>query len=305
MTDPKTRPAPRPAFPANSGLLEPRLGRALVRIGLAGLILAVVASAIAWLLVDGSIDSLEDSLEVTDESVVAVAETIDVLEDALGDAGDGLTSLSTATEDSQQALAVTAQTLEAADTVLAESVPEGIEAIRGPLPGLITSSELLSGVLSGLSFLGLDYQPDPAPEDSLRAIDTALAELADRLRDPDTRLTGVASEISGVAGEFEDIDARVSDLAASVERAEVVLASYEAATERAASLVDQTKSDLAGRRILARTLVIVLGVIVVAGQAVPILLGRAIAEAGRRPDYTLDVSSRDVSARGVAGSPPP
>ena len=59
------------------------LGPSISRLGMVGLIGAIVITLLAWLFTEDLFDRLGDSLEVTGEALVSVGSTLDVADDAL------------------------------------------------------------------------------------------------------------------------------------------------------------------------------------------------------------------------------
>lgn len=245
-----------------------------MRLGVVGAVAALLATLAGWVLVDGVVASLRDSLTLTDEAIVAIGDTIDVAEEALVATGGGLEAVRAAVADVGTAVDTTGSVLADADVVLGTTVPAGIDAIRRPLPGLIRSSEGLSSVLNGLSVFGVDFRPDPPPAVSLRSIDEELAELADRLRSPTASLGRVGDELGTVTDDLDAIVARLDELSGAVGRGEQVLRDYDLTTGRAAELVVAATHDLERRRTLARLLVVLVGAVVIGSQIALIVLGR-------------------------------
>lgn len=245
----------------------------LVGLGVVGIALSLAAAIVSWALVDGAIDSFADTLVVTEEALTITADTIDVASDAVGVAGQGLESMRTVTTEVTAALASMDEVLSEADVILAESVPDGIDAARAPMPALITTFRGITDVLSALSILGVDFAPDPPPHESLRAIDEELAALADRLRDPSVRLARVGQDLQGVMRELGGVDESLAEMTRSLDSARLLLESYEGTTERATELVADADRDLATRRTLARALVVLLTAVLITVSSVPIVLG--------------------------------
>jgi hypothetical protein len=255
--------------------IERGTGRVLVVLGVVGLVLALITTLVAWLLVDQVFDSLEESLILTDEALVAVADTVGVAEDVLSATATGLESVSVVIGDVEEGLAATERVLGEADTMLGETVPAAIDAIRLPLPALITSTDVITRVLNGLPFVGDSVVPEPPPADSLRTIDEELADLARQLRDPSVRLAVVGGQFADVRQELGRTGETLDFLVQTVETAEVVLAGYETAASSASRIVDDEISDLGARRLLAVVLAGLFAAVVAIGNAGLIVAGHS------------------------------
>jgi len=255
-------------------------GRLLLAVGVVGLVLSLVASIAGWLLVDAAVDSVSDTLSLTDDALVSLGDTIDVAAEALEASSSGMEALQLAVADLDTALDTTADVLVEFDSILAETVPEGIDALQGPLGTLATTTGVLTDVLSGLSLFGIDFRPDTAPDESITDIRTQLTELSTQLRRPEARLSRVAEDLNNVAKDLATVETQLAELVGSVTDAGNILDDYQATTDEALQLVGAAQADLDQRRLLARVLVVVVAALFVVGQTVPILLGRRMIARG-------------------------
>lgn len=269
-------------------------GRLLVGVGVAGLVLSVVAAVAGWYLVDGAVDSIDDSLALTDEALVALSDTIEVAGQALGSTAGGLAAVENATRDLDTALATTADVLGELDLVLAEVVPSGVDSIRRPIGTLALTTRLITDVLGGLALFGVDFNPENGLEDSVAEIDDELAALAAQLRNPDARLARVGDDFAAISDDLAALQRELTILAGSIDGANALLTDYEVTTERATILVDTSRAELASRRTLARSLVILLAALIALGQIAPIAVGRRWMSETHRPDVST-VDSKGIS----------
>lgn len=248
-------------------------GRALIAIGVVGIIATLVAVFFGLRLVDRTGDTLTRSLSLTADAVETIEETIAVSADSIELAGDGLETLTDSVAGAQQSFVNAGQLLDDTADALATDVPDSIEAIRATMPALIRSAELLDGALGALSFVGVDYAPETPPADSLRNVETGLTEVADRLRAGAGQLDTVGDNFSGLSADAVTLTSTLEDLTTNLERADAVLDGYAATAEETAALVAQAAADLEQQRSEGRFIVLLLGVVLGLGQVVPILLG--------------------------------
>lgn len=250
--------------------------RTLQAIGIAGIALSVVAGVIAWILVNGVFGSVADSLEVTDDALTAADESIEAASAALDSATGSLAAVESASGRLDDALADTASVLNQADVVLAETVPANIDSIRRSFPGMIRAAQVLGDVLEGLSVIGVQFNPEPPIDQSLREIDRRLGELASTLREPDTRLSSVAADFDEIGEDIEVLRGRLGDLVSSLERSENVLSSYEKNTGNASAVVARARENLDGQRTLAGVLVLIGTAVLILTHISALLLGRKL-----------------------------
>ena len=255
-------------------------GRLLFAIGITGLVLSLVAGVAGWVLVDAAVDSISDTLALSDDALVSLADTIDVASDVLEATGGGLEAVQLAMADLDIALGTTAEVLTEFDTILAETVPAGIDALQGPLGTLATTTGVIADVLSGLAFFGIDFQPDTAPDESIADIRAELTELSAQLRRPEARLGRVADDLNAVTSNLVTVETQLAELVGSVGEADTILSDYQSTTNQALELIAAAQADLDQRRILARMLVLLVAALFIVGQAVPIVLGRRMMADG-------------------------
>ena len=251
-----------------------RTGRRVFALGLIGLLLSVAVGVAGWALVDGAVDSIDATLEITDEALSATSDTIEVANETITVTADGIAAIRTVTVEVRDALAATADVMSDADTVLASSVPDSLDAVRVPLPALASTMEAITEIFDSLSFLGIDFDPRPDPAESLRAIDQELAALAEDLRDPDLSLTVVGASLDEVARELGDTDGPLILMGESLEEARDLIDRYDETTTRASDLVDDASTDLGERRVLARGLVVLIAAVLAVVSLGSIMIGR-------------------------------
>lgn len=253
-------------------LVSNRLGRTMGVIGLVGLVAAAVLVALGLRMVDRTGATLARSLELTADAVTTVEETISVADESISVAASGLVTITDAVAGAEQSLNGAGVLLGETGVALADDIPAGIDAIRQTMPALIQSAQVLEDALGALSFLGIDFAPATPPADSLRRVESDLGAISDRLRDASSDLEDLGSGLAGLGAGAADLATELDRLQTTLQRADALLSGYASTTGRTAALVEQTSTELELQRSEGRLVVILLGVVIALGQAVPLTL---------------------------------
>lgn len=248
-------------------------GRLLITIGVVGLIATAFGVFFGLRLVDRTSNTISGSLGLTSDAVATIEETITVAADSIAVAADGLDTLTRSVSGTEESFLSAGRLLDETAAAIATDVPDSIDAIRETMPALIRSAEVLDGALGALSIFGVDYAPDTPPADSLRRVETGLADVAERLRSGADQLGTVGESFTGLSEDAVTLTGTLEELSNNLGRADTLLEGYAATAARTAVLVDETVDDLDRQRTDGKLIVVLFGIVLALGQAVPITLG--------------------------------
>lgn len=247
--------------------------RFLIGIGIFGLIASVAVTALGWRFVSRAGDSIATTLALTADAVSTVEQTIDLAADSVGIAADGMETLDEALTGTDQTLADISVVLAETADAIGSDVPESIDAIRATMPALIQSADLLTTALQALRFVGADFSPEEPPGDSLRRVDSGLADVSSRLRVGSDQLRDVAVDFAGLSGSAGAVAIDLGRLAENLVEADRLLSGYEETADRVAAVVIATTAELDTQRNEARILVVLFGLILALSHLVPLTIG--------------------------------
>lgn len=251
-------------------------GPSIVRIGVVGLVGAIAITLVAWILIEEIFDRLGDSREVTDEALVSVGATLDVADEALETL---IASLETAGIATGHA-AASSQTIAAAvgETVVivGEDLPASIEAIRDAMPGLIEASNVIDETLSGLSLIGVPYNPKVPLDEAFAQLDQQLAPLPQELRENAAIMAALIPEADGFYREAVTMGEQIETIRLSVIEARTFIDGYQSQAARLDAVVQDTAVGLDQGAFLSRLLVVLGGVLSVIAMSGLIMVGRAV-----------------------------
>lgn len=260
-----------------------RRGPSIVRIGILGLVGAVLITLVAWLLTEDLFHRLGDSLGVTGEALLTVGVTLDVADNALEILTESLDTAAAATghaaASSQTVAAAVSQTV----VIVGEELPMSIEAIRDAMPGLIEASNVIDNTLSGLALLGVPYNPEVPLDQAFAELDRQLAPLPEGLRDNADIIANLIPEADGFYRETVVLTAQVEKMRISVDEARSVIDDYRSQRARLDTVVQETATGLDRSALLARLLVVLGGTLAAIAMGGLILTGRAITSLEKLP----------------------
>jgi hypothetical protein len=248
----------------------------VARIGLAGLIGALILSLVAFVVVGQVFDRLEDSLEISSETVVTLDETLEVASDALTSLGGALDIIRSATEQAASSSETVTEAVGQSVHIIGVELPASVEAIRSAMPGLIEASGVIHATLSGLAFFGIPYNPDTPLDRAFIDLDQQLAVLPQSLRENSLLLAELVPDVQGFRVQTELLGIQVAEIETTVLEASGILEEYQSQTGRFEEVIQGARDDLGRSAMLVRILVVLAGVLGMAAMGGLILAGRAI-----------------------------
>lgn len=251
------------------------LARTWLLAGMVGLVSTVLIVGLGWQLIATfrestlrTLDLLGATLETTSETTTTAIDTLSLAEDgmleaelALQAAGDGLSQLN--------------EVMREMAFVLAGEVPSTLEAVAASFPAMIDTARVIDRTMEALSFLGVEYAPEVPLDESLNDVEEQIVPLAAELRAQAIPLAEAAVQIGVVGDSVETVGARVADITTQLSGSRDLVQAYEQAASEASALIADLRSRLDSQVLLARVLLVTLGLAALVLMSVPIALGRA------------------------------
>lgn len=242
-----------------------QVARFLYMTGYIAAVMSVIALVLGLVMVQVGARDLQATIEVSGEAINAIVDTVDVVEDATSEiragidaAADGVSGVS--------ATAVTgAESIEEVAIFLENDLPADLEAISSTMPAAIQAAGAIDGALRALSFVGVSYSPEQTFDDSLRSVESALADLPDDLRTQSESLRELVPAATGLAGEADRLSLALIRLGTDLETLEGITETYDDTLTEASATIDRTASALGRNLWLLRLTLIAMSI---AGVAV-------------------------------------
>ena len=266
----------------------------MITVGVVAVIVATAGTVAALRFIDVLGDQAETTLTVTGQAVSSIEDTIALADETLPIVESSLATVTAAVGDVGPAIDDIVAVMEEASALAGEDLVMSVEAIRETMPGLIRTARLLTNTLNALSFVGVEFDPEPTLEQSMTDIDAALASMSPRLVEMATLIDEAAISVSGFSTAFDDVATDLEALQASLAAAGVLLDGYAETAADASALVEETKANLSDQTAQLQLLVVLIGIAAALSQIGPVYLGwRLVADAG----------SRDAGAGGLIRRP--
>jgi hypothetical protein len=257
-----------------------RFGRVMRAIGLVGVVAGVTAIVAGlWLLRD--VDALLGrSLVLTAESLGTVDASLIVATDSVVVVSDGLARAERTSRGLESSLHDGADLLDETGRMLRGDVASSLESVQRSMPALIQVGGTIDATLRAVDRLpvGPAYDPEEPFDETLRALRDDLDGLPEDLRSQADTIDEAGANLREVGNQGEAIAGSISDVRSSLSEAGAVLGEYRSTAGEARSLLEDTTTDLDRRLVVLRVLVVVLGLVYCAGQALPLYLGHRLAQ---------------------------
>lgn len=241
---------------------------------------ALVGALVGWLAVGSATRLVEDSIHLSRDALISVADGAEAADDVFDDVAGSLRDVQGTLAEGSLTLTRAAAVTSGLGGVVTEQVPDSIDAVRDAMPGLIDTAGVVDGAMRGLAFFGVDYAPDVPLGEALAEIDSRLAEIPTLLRRQQDALAGIAGDLGAfgsatlaVSDDLGRIRSRLGDI-------DVVLAGYGRLVSESDTVLARLEDQLLARGRILRILTVVVGLGVAATQTAPIALGRAVLGAG-------------------------
>lgn len=248
--------------------------------GVVAVVGSLVGVVVGWVFVGTVGDAVSDTVGVSRRALVSVGETTLVIDEVFDDVAGSLRNVQTTLADTSVTLTSASVITRNLGNVVTDEIPASVDAVRASLPALIDTANVIDSTMRGLSFFGVDYDPDIPLDESIESIDARLAEIPLLLRGQQGTLEAVASDL----GEFSSSTLTISDDLATIRvrlaDASVVLDGYGSIAADSTDLLDELESDVQSGVQFLRMLLIVVGLGATATQTVAIAAGLAILRAG-------------------------
>jgi hypothetical protein len=222
------------------------------------MIVAVVSAVLSVVVVGSWFQTLEDSLSVTGKALDAADQTIEVVDDALIVLSETLVSVDGVFSQTEATLGDVSAVVLSTGTLLNDEIPNQIGAIQAAMDGLIDTANVVDGILSTLSFVGVDYNPAVPLDDALVGVNDQLGELSSTFAGDAAQLFSLAVSINRLTDEVGEVAASIVDLDAQIDDSQVLVAAYKSTAREARDLISVASDRLSGQVWLVRILAILL-----------------------------------------------
>ncbi|MEX2423357.1 MAG: hypothetical protein WD990_05205 [Acidimicrobiia bacterium] len=245
---------------------------------------ALVGMLVGWSLVAGGGDAVTASVDSARRALTAVSETTRVVDDTFDAVADSLRGVQITMSDTSLTLTQASAVTRNLGTVITVDVPESVDAVRATLPGLIRTAGVVDSAMRGLSFFGVDYDPEVPLDESIGTIDAQLAEIPMVLRAQQATLDSVAGDLRTFSSATLEIADDLAAIRLQLAAASDVLGSYESLVTDGGAVLDDLEDRVGTSVSGLRIVVLLVGIGLIVTQAATVAAGVAVVRAHRDPD---------------------
>ena len=259
------------------GTRRRRAGRVMIGVGIVGIVVAAVGVVAGWQFLGRINAATGDSLDVTIETLDSVEESVDLV--------DGVLDAVAETVETTAATLTTVVESFDASTGVVDEIKDLTDTVGPTLGDAAANLRSLEGVAGGIDSLleGLSNIPFAPSYDSDLGLEPAIGELADDLAVLPDEFAATSTELDGFIGSLEDLSVQVdrltrdiSDVTAELDGRDEVIARYRENISSAQAVAVDTRDGLDGDLGLLRILLVVGAINFAVGQIVPIWVGRSL-----------------------------
>lgn len=260
------------------------LGRAIMVAAVVACITCLVGIVVAWRLVGNLSHTTRSSLVIIGDTLVTVDDTLDVADSVIESVDGGIETV----QESLTAIATTVENGAATLDVFADLTADlgpNLEQVDRGLGGLQSTVDTVDGVLRELSTLpfGPEYDPDTGLASSVQALREDLEPITDDLANASGSLRELAAASDDVLDRLDDLAGDLDSVEQSLDESRELIERYRESTADASALAAGTLDDLDRDVWLSRVLIVILGIAIAVGQIAPYRLGRELARTPAPP----------------------
>jgi methyl-accepting chemotaxis protein len=157
----------------------------------------------------------------------ATDDGLDVAAAALSDTERTLSSLSVTIADATVAISETQPSLAALQRLTGEQLPQTIGETRQALDSAGETARVVDGVLSALSFLGVNYNPEVPLDVALARVSESLAEVPNDLVEVSRGVERASANLDDLVADLGEVADGLDAIARSVDEASGVVEQYK------------------------------------------------------------------------------
>lgn len=200
-------------------------GFVLLLIGLIGVLLSIGGIVFSGRAVDAVVKTLDDTLGLTNESLVTVEDTLSLARGTIGDVNASLVTVEETADSLAKTIADTQPLIDEVAQIAGEDAPASIESVQDAIPAVAEVAGVIDDTLLTLnSFkieeeifgfalnydLGVNYAPTVPFDETVAGLGSSLDGFPDRLRELEPSLTAANANLASVS---DNIYAVSDDLA--------------------------------------------------------------------------------------------
>jgi len=264
------------------------LGIVLVFVGVFGLLISVGGVLVSSTVIEQLNDSLETTLSLASDSLDTVEDTLQLTKTSVNQAGASIDTLAETAVNVSTTMSDTQPLLNAVTESATQQIPESIESIQEAIPNVAEAAGAIDDTLRVLdSFsldrqvfgiplqfdLGVDYQPTAPLDETVLDLRDSLDGVPDDLRALESDMVLASDNLAIIGSNIETVAGDLESISQTVDQINPLLDDYLEIVAQTQTLITQAQTDLGGQLRILEWAVIALFVWLGLNQIVPLYLG--------------------------------
>lgn len=269
-------------------MLRRLLGLFMLLIAIIGVILSIAGTYIVWEMIDGLGDGIDQTLELTSQSLDTVAESILLTKSTVEDVTASVDTVEITTNNLSTTISDTRPLLDQVTVVATDDVPNSLEAVQETLPNVsavagsiddtlrLLSAFSVNQSILGSNFgfdLGIDYDPEQPFDESIDQIGSGLEGIPDRLRELEPFLSVTNNNLGTISENIETLAGDLGEINENIENVQPLLDDYLDIVFQTQDMVNQTRGSFRAQLQPVKYIIMILFVWIGLTQVAPLYLG--------------------------------
>lgn len=240
-------------------MIKKLLGILMVIIGILGIGLSIAVTVIVNRTIDSIGNGLDHNLTLTLDSLDTVKDSLELTQTTVGQVNEGLETVEDTASNISQTMADTEPLLDAVADVTSESLPDSIESFQSAVPNMAGVAGAIDDTLTtlsdfeideeifgvGLQFdLGIDYEPDEPFEDSITSLGTSLDGVPEQLRGLETHIDTTTANLLTISENIDEIGSNLDTINSSIGEIGPLLDEYIGLIDQLKDSTERVQDDL-------------------------------------------------------------
>jgi hypothetical protein len=269
-------------------MLRRLLGFFMLLIAIVGVILSIAGTYIVWNMIDGLGDGIDQTLELTSQSLETVADSLMLTKTTVEDVTASVDTVEITTNNLSITISDTLPLLDQISVVATSDVPDSLEAVQETLPNVsavagsiddtlrLLSAFSVNQTFLGSSFgfdLGIDYDPEQPFDESIDQIGSGLEGIPDRLRELEPFLEITNNNLATISQNIETLASDLGEINENIEDVQPLLDDYLDIVYQTQDMVNHTQGSFRAQLQPVKLIIMILFIWIGLTQVAPLYLG--------------------------------
>ncbi len=234
------------------------LGPLLIGTGLLGMLLSLAGLIVTLVISAAAEGALQRELNTLGQALTTTAGGLELADTTLVEVQSTLSSLELAILGATEAVRETGPTIITLETLTGENLPETITATRQALSSAQATAQIVDRVLGGLTFVGVNYNPEVPLAQSISEVNDSLAPIPASLGEVATGLATTGENLDQLSRDLAEVADGIAAIESSLGEARTIISSYQTVVADLQAELEHVRAAAPAWFIVARSLLILL-----------------------------------------------